>query len=84
MLRTTSIMTYCLVKRWKPVDVNVPGRLHLIVAVDMQISQTAMTLAVVFELFSTKQEKPIVIGLHCVHTILIFSEAFNKPNLVFR
>ena len=32
-------------------------RLHLIAAVDMQISQTATTLAVVFELFSTKQEK---------------------------
>ena len=32
-------------------------RLHLIAAVDMQISQTATTVAVVFELFSTKQEK---------------------------
>ena len=29
----------------------------LIAAVDMQISQTATTLAVAFELFSTKQEK---------------------------
>ena len=34
-------------------------RLHLIIIVaeDMQISQTATTLAVVFEFFSTKQEK---------------------------
>ena len=40
----------------KPVDVNVSAA-AFIAAVDMQISQTATTLAVVFELFSTKQEK---------------------------
>ena len=57
---------------------------HLIAAVEMQISQTGTTLAVVFELFSTKQEKLLEIGLHCVHTNLVFSEAFKKPNLVFR
>ena len=33
------------------------SRPHLIAAVDMQISQTATTRAVVFELFSTNQEK---------------------------
>ena len=32
-------------------------RSHLVAAEDMQISQTATTLAVVFELFSTKQER---------------------------
>ena len=31
-------------------------RPHLIAAIDMQITQTVTTLAVVFELFSTKQE----------------------------
>ena len=57
-----------------------------LVAIDMQvklISQTAMTLAVVFKLLSSKQEKIIVIGLHCVHTNLVFTEAFKKPNPVF-
>ena len=48
----------------------------------MQISHTATTLAVVFELFSMQQEKLIEIGLHCVHTNLVFSEAFKKPNSV--
>ena len=43
-----------------------------------------MTLAVVFELFSTKQEKLIEIGLYCLHSSLVFSEAFKKPNPVFR
>ena len=53
-------------------------RLRLIVAVDMQISQTATTLAVVFELFSTKQEKLIKIKLHCLHTSLVFSEVLRN------
>ena len=57
---------------------------RLMAAVNMQISQTATTLAAVFELFSTKQEKLIEIGLHCVHTSLVFSEAFKKQNPVFR
>ena len=52
-------------------------RPRLIVAVDMQISQTATTLAVVFKLFSTKQEKLIKIGLHSVYISLVFSGAFN-------
>ena len=52
-------------------------------AVDMQISQTATTLAVVFELFSSKQDKLIEMGLHCVHTNLVFSEAFKKLNPVY-
>ena len=56
----------------------------LIAAVDMHISQTATTLAVVFELFSTKQEKLIEVRLHCMHINLVFSEAFKKPNPVFR
>ena len=59
-------------------------RPRLIAAVNMQISQTATTVAVVFELFSTKQEKLIEIGWHCVHTSLVFSEAFKKQNPVFR
>ena len=46
-------------------------RLRFIVAVDMQISQTATTLAVVFELFSTKQEKLIEMGLQCLHSSLV-------------
>ena len=57
---------------------------RLIIAVDMQISQTATTVAVVFELFSTKQDKLIEIGLHCLHTSLVFSEVFKKPNPGFR
>ena len=53
-------------------------------AVDMQISQTVTTLAVVFELFSSKQEIRIEICLHGVHTNLVFSEAFKKLNPVYR
>ena len=66
----------------KPVDVNIPP--VAFAAVDMQISQTAMTLAVVLELFSMKQDKTIEIGLHCMHTNLVFSETFKKPNPVSR
>ena len=50
-------------------------------AVDMQISQTATTLAVVV-LYETREA--IEIELHCVHTSLVFSEAFKKLNPVFR
>ena len=56
---------------------------RLIAAIDMQISQTATTLAVVFELFSAKQEKVIEIGLHYLQTNLVFSKTFKKPKLVF-
>ena len=85
-LGTDIIYTYdvdhgCM--KLKPVDVNVPLPC-LNAAVHIQTSQTATTLAVVFELFSTKQEKLIKIGLHCLHTNLVFSEVFKKPNPVFR
>ena len=59
----------------KPANINVPT---VAVSYDMQISQTATSLAVVFELLVIK------IGLYCVHTSLVFSEAFKEPNLVFR
>ena len=72
-----------LPKRWKPAMPTFL-RPHFIAAVDMQISQTAMTLAVVFRLFSTKQEKLLEIRFYCLHTSLVDSKAFKKPNLVFR
>ena len=56
-------------------------RPHLIAAVVMQILQTATTLAVVV-LYETREANEI--GLHCLHTSLVFSEAFKKLNPVFR
>ena len=47
----------------------------LVAAVDMQISQTAMNLAVVFELSSRKKEKLLERGLYCVQTNQVFSKA---------
>ena len=67
----------------KPVDVNIPAAAFNRCCKHAD-SQTATTVAVVFELFSTKQEKLIEIELHCVHTSLVFSEAFKKQNPVFR
>ena len=67
----------------KPVDVNVPVAVFNCCCRHAEITKTT-TLAVVFELFSTKQGKLNEIGLHCVHTNLVFSEVFKKPNLVFR
>ena len=52
--------------------VNVNVSLVTFAAVDKQISQTANTLTVVYELFSTKQKKTIEIGLRFMHTNLVF------------
>ena len=65
----------------KPVDINV--FLVAFAAVDKQISQTADTLAVVYEFFSTKQKKTIEIGLHFMHTNLVFTEAFKLRNQIW-
>ena len=64
----------------KPVDVNGPP--FAFADVDMQISQTVTTVAVAFELFCRKEEKIIEIGLHCVHTNLVFSETFNRARKI--
>ena len=64
----------------KPVDVNV--FLVAFAAVDMQILQTSNTVAVVYELFSTKQKKTIEIGLNFMHTNLVFTEAFKLRNQI--
>ena len=57
-------------------------RLRLIAAVNMQISQTATTLAVVFELFSTKQEKLIEIGFFCTACIPVWSLVKHLRNKI--
>ena len=65
----------------KPVDVNVPVATFNRCCKHTDFTNSNDSKAVVFELFSTKL---IEIGLHCVHTSLIFNEAFKKQNPVFR
>ena len=67
----------------KPVDVNVPAaafnrcRRH---ADFTNSNDSSCSLPVV--LYETREA--IEIGLHCVHTSLVFSEAFKKLNPIFR
>ena len=67
----------------KPVDVNVPAAAfnrccrH---ADFTNSNDSSCSLRVV--LYETREA--IEIGLHCVHTSLVFSEAFKKLNPVFR
>ena len=67
----------------KPVDVNVPAAAfnrccrH---ADFTNSNDSSSSLRVV--LYETREA--IEIGLHCVHTSLVFSEAFKKLNPVFR
>ena len=68
----------------KPVDVNVPAAAFNRCCKHADFTNSNDSKAVVFELFSTKQEKLIEIGLHCMHTGLVFNEAFKKQNPVFR
>ena len=72
MVRMTSIITDCLI-RYGSLSTSTFPRPRLI-AVDMQISQTATT--VVFELFFMKQEKLIETALHCLHTSLVLDSRF--------
>ena len=68
----------------KPVNVNVSAAAFNRCCKHADFTNSNDSKAVVFELFSTKQEKLIEIGLHCVHTSLVFREAFKKQNPVFR
>ena len=67
----------------KPVDVNVPAAAlnRCCKHADFTNSNdSSCSLRVV--LYETREAKEI--GLHCVHTSLVFSEAFKKQNPVFR
>ena len=68
----------------KPVDVNVPVAAFNGCCKHADFTNSSDSKSVVFELFSKKQDKLIEIELHCVHTSLVFSEAFKKQNPVFR
>ena len=80
--RSQNVDPGCMKSR--PVDVNVPAAAFNRCCKHAHFTNSNDSKAVVFELFPTKQEKLIEIGLHCVHNSLVFSEAFEKQNPVSR